>query len=136
MWLLGHVLDAAAQEDWHMVRERLALTIVAVDQSVVDGSWNLGFLLSLAEDPPIAMFQDRASTLSPFGKPFSSLVPPQWASTVLAYVKEMEVLQSKKPDAVPKKTPKASPDPDSPSPKRRPRFPKKPNNEADPAKSQ
>lgn len=136
MWLLGHVLDAAAQEDWHMVRERLALTIVAVEQSVVDGNWNLGFLLSLAEDPPIAMFQERSSTLSPFGKPFSSLVPSHWASTVLSYIKEMEVLQAKKPDASPKKTPKQNPDPENPSPKRRPRFPKKPNAEADPAKTQ
>ena len=135
MWLLGHILDAAAQEDLHMVRERLALTVVAVEQSVVDGNWDLGFLLSLAEDPPISMFQDRTSTLSPFGKPFSSLVPPMWASTVLSFVKEIEVLQSKKPDQSPKKNPKQNAESEI-SPKRKPRFPRKPKGDSGQADAQ
>ena len=111
---------------------RLALLMVALEQSVVDGDWTVAFLLSLAEDPPISLFLDKTSTMSPFGKPFSSLVPPPWASVVLAYVKEMEVLQSRKPES-PKRTPKAA-DPDAPSPKRRPRFPKKPRPDQDAAK--
>ena len=86
MWLLGHTVDAAAQGDLHQVRERLALMLVALDQSVVDGGdWTVAYLLSLAEDPPISLFQDRSSTMAPFGKPFGSLVPPQWSSVVLAY---------------------------------------------------
>ena len=134
MWLLGYAVDAAAQGDLHQVRERLALMMVALEQSVVDGDWTVAFLLSLAEDPPISLFLDKTSTLSPFGKPFSSLVPPPWASVVLAYVKEMEVLQSRKPDS-PKRIPKTA-DPENPSPKRRPRFPKKPRQDQDAAKGQ
>ncbi len=132
MWLLGYVVDAAAQGDLHQVRERLALMMVALEQSVV-GDWSIAFLLSLAEDPPISLFMDKTTTLSPFGKPFSSLVPPQWASVTLAFIKEMEILQNKKPDS-PKRNPRPS-DPDNPSPKRKPRFPKKPRQE-DPAKGQ
>ena len=132
MWLVGYAVDAAAQGDLHQVRERLALLMVALEQSVVDGDWTVAFLLSLAEDPPISLFLDKTSTMSPFGKPFSSLVPPPWASVVLAYVKEMEVLQSRKPES-PKRTPKAA-DPDAPSPKRRPRFPKKPRADQDATK--
>ncbi len=134
MWLIGYAIDAAAIGDLHQVRERLALLMVALDQSVVDGDWTIGYLLSLAEDPPISLFQEKSSTMSPFGKPFSSLVPPQWSSTVLAFIKEMEVLQSRKPEAS-RKTPKAG-DVDNPSPKRKPRFPKRPRQDADPAKGQ
>ena len=133
MWLLGYVVDAAAQGDLHQVRERLALMMVSLEQSVIDGDWTIAFLLSLAEDPPISLFMDKTSTLAPFGKPFSNLVPPQWASVVLSFVKEMEVLQNKKPES-PKKSPK-NPDPENPSPRRKPRFPKKPMQE-DPAKGQ
>ena len=130
MWLLGYAVDAAAQGDLHGVRERLALMMVALEQSVIDGDWTIAFLLSLAEDPPISMFMERTSSLAPFGKPFSNLVPPQWASVVLSFVKEMEVLQSRKPDS-PKKAPKGV-DPENPSPRRKPRFPKKPRQEEAP----
>ena len=134
MWLIGYAVDAAAIGDLHQVRERLALLMVALDQSVVDGDWTIGYLLSLAEDPPISLFQDKSSTLSPFGKPFSSLVPPQWSSVVLAYIKEMEVLQSRKPDS-PKKGAR-NVDSENPSPKRKPRFPKRPRQDADAPKNQ
>ena len=134
MWLLGYAVDAAAQGDLHQVRERLALMMVALDQSVVDGDWSVAYLLSLAEDPPLAMFMDKTSVVSPFGKPFSSLVPPPWSSVVLAFVKEMEVLQNKKPENA-RKPPKAA-DPENPSPKRKPRFPKKPRSDPEPSKAQ
>ncbi len=127
------MVDAAAQGDLHQVRERLALMMVSLEQRVVDGDWAIAFLLSLAEDPPISLFMDKSSTLSPFGKPFSSLVPPQWAFVTLAYIKEMEILQNKKPDS-PKRNAKPV-DPEKPSPKRKRRFPKKPRQE-DSSKSQ
>ena len=109
--------------------------MVSLEQRVVDGDWAIAFLLSLAEDPPISLFMDKSSTLSPFGKPFSSLVPPQWAFVTLAYIKEMEILllQNKKPDS-PKRNAKPV-DPENPSPKRKRRFPKKPRQE-DSSKSQ
>ena len=133
MWLLGHVIDAAAAEDYHMVRERLALMAIALEQSVIDkNDWSVAFLLSLATDPPVNMFQDRASVLSPYGQPFATLVPPSWSAAVLSYIKELEVLGNKKADTTsPKK--KASPQADDlpASPKKKPpRFPKKPKAEA------
>ena len=47
MWLIGHVVDALAVEDLHMARERIALLVIALEQSVVDkGDWSIAFLLS------------------------------------------------------------------------------------------
>jgi len=37
MWLLAHVGDAAAAGNLWLIRERLALAMVALEQSVVDG---------------------------------------------------------------------------------------------------
>ena len=133
MWLMGHVMEAAATDDVWLMKERLALAVVALDQSVSDqGDWTLGYLLSLAEDPPIALFQEKTSTTSPFGKPFSALVPPTWAAICLAYVKELETLTTRKAEASPKRNKDAKPDDPSgpPSPKRKPRFPKKPKADA------
>lgn len=112
MWLIGHCIDAAAVEDHHLCRERLALLAIALEQSVIDkGDWSVAFLLSLAADPPLQMFADRTSVVSPFGQPFSNLVPPSWAANVLSYIKELEVLSNKKADqVVPKKKKEKSSD--------------------------
>ena len=103
------------------------------------GGWRLddrllAFFGRRSSDFLVPGVQEKSSTMSPFGKPFSSLVPPQWSSVVLAFIKEMEVLQSRKPDS-PKKTAKAV-DPENPSPRRKPRFPKRPRQDADPPKGQ
>ena len=133
MWLLGHVLDAASENNMWLVRERLSLAMVALEQSVVDsGDWTIAFLLSLSSDPPLTLFQDRTAVVSPYGTPFSPLVAPSWSATVLSFVKEMEILSSKKAETSPKKAkslpvPSPSEDPDkTDSPKRKPRFPRKP----------
>ncbi len=128
MWLLGHVIDALAVEDLHMAKERVALLAIALEQSVVDkGGWSVAFLLSLASEPPLQMFQEKSSVVSPFGQPFAGLVPPPWAATVLSYIKELEVLSNKKADQiVPKKKKNSESEEASPKKRGQPRFPKKP----------
>ena len=135
MWLLGHIIDAASSDDMHQVRERLALFAISLEQSAVDrGDWQIAYLLSLAEDPPLSIYQDKTSIISPYGRPFASLVPSAWAAVVLAYVKELEVLTSKKGEAIsPKKASPLKTDPDAPvSPKRKTRYPRKVKEEAAP----
>ena len=137
MWLIGYIIDAAAQEDMHQVRERLALLAISLEQSVVDGGdWSVAYLLSLAEDPPLSLYREKTSIVSPYGRPFSSLVPSQWAAVILAYVKELEVLSTKKAESSPKKGGPKVVDPDAPpSPKRKTRFPRKPKADTPPPKA-
>ena len=139
MWLLGHVLDALAVDDLHQAKERLALLVVSLEQSVIDkGDWQVAFLLSLAEDPPLSIYQDKASIISPYGRPFANLVPSNWAAVVLAYVKELEILTTKKNEAASPKRGAANPknaDPDAPSPKKKIKFPRKPKDGAPAPKS-
>ena len=133
MWLLSHAMDAGAQGNSHLMREFVALTVVCIDQSNQDGNWSMAYTLSLLEEPPNQIFNDRGHGMTSIGRPFSPLVPPSWASTALAFVKELEVLNSKKQEA---KTPKVSPkSPDTPapgSPPKKPKYPKKPKAGAEP----
>ena len=128
MRLLAHCVDAAANGDMHLVKEYLALTVTSVDQSCLDGNWSIAFLISLLEEPPAQVYMEKTSSVSALGRPFSPLIPASWAAVALAYLKEMELLNSKKSEARGKaSSPKASgPDlqPPSPTP-RRPKFPKK-----------
>jgi len=127
MWVAGHALDCMASNNMVGAKEYLSLLIVALEQAAADGNWQIAFLLTLIEEPPLSLFQERLANVSPHGKPFAPLVPPAWAAICLAYIKEMELLSTKKKETTDKKKPdKTDKDPDPPSPKRKARFPKKP----------
>ena len=131
MWVLGHAIDAAAQGDHRTCQEFLALLALALEQVSTDGDWRIAYHLTLLEEPPSVMFQGRPQAVSAVGKPFANLVPPTLAATTLAYIKEVDVLLTKKGELKGgKKATGASGDPEeereSASPKRKPRFPRKP----------
>jgi len=140
-WVLGHAVDSAAQGDFLRTKEIIALLLVAVEQAVTDkGDWSLAFMLTLLEEPPIQVFQERATNLVHLSRPFGPLVPPQWTAVCLSYLKDLEVLSTKKVETA-KKASKTSPaekvagasEPDrEESPRRKPRFPKKPKAKASP----
>ena len=127
MWVAAHALDCMAANDNVGAREYLSLLIVALEQAAADGNWGIAFLLTLIEEPPLSLFQERLANVTPHGKPFAPLVPPAWAAICLAYIREMDLLQTKKKESTGKaKGDKVKEEGDPPSPKRKPRFPKKP----------
>ena len=137
-WVLGHAIDASAAGDFRHTKEVLALLMVAVEQAVIDrGDWSLAFMLTLMEEPPIQVFQERSAALIHHTRPFGPLVPPAWTAVCLSYLKDLEVLATKKSEtaskakaAKPAASTDAAPSTAEPdreaSPKRKPRFPKKP----------
>ena len=131
-WIVGHAMDAAASGDFDLTKEYIGILAACLEQSTMDGNWNVAYVLSMLEEPPIQVFSDRMQTLSGISRPFAPLVPPAWAATTLSFLKEVELLQTKKAEVRNKAQPiaKSAADPsspsDAPSPKRRPKFPKKP----------
>jgi len=92
MWIL-------ASSDFSATKEFLALGVMALEQSVFDaGDWSLAYILAMVEDPPATMFSERMNSITAAGRPFSPLVPPLLASTNLSHIKELEVLQTRRPD--------------------------------------
>eukprot|EP00435_Cladocopium_sp_Y103_P028659 s3041_g7.t1 len=131
MWIVAHAMDAAAQEDFYAVKEYLALLTAALEQSALDGTWNVAYILSLMEEPPHQLFVDRPQPIAATGRPFAPLVPPMWAAVALSYLKELEILTTRKADSKKTSTQSApsgsvSSEGSPASPKRKPRFPKKP----------
>ena len=60
-WILAHAIDAAAQGDIAGVKEILAWLAMAVEQANFDGGdWGVAYLISLIEEPPIQLFQERS----------------------------------------------------------------------------
>eukprot|EP00438_Fugacium_kawagutii_P032989 Skav223990 [mRNA] locus=scaffold6785:46494:53610:+ [translate_table: standard] len=95
-WILAHAFDAAAEEDWHATREYIALLTTALEQSAMDGNWHVAYVLSLMEEPPLSVFAERMQQMTGTGRPFAPLVPAQWAAVALSYVKELDLLMTRK----------------------------------------
>ena len=133
MWVIAHAVDAASRGDFHMTREYLALAVMGLEQSAFEvGGWDLAYIVTLAEDPPTALFQEKMSSVTASARPFSPLIPASLATISLAYLKEIDVLQNRRQEMRPKKGQSGKQEEDSsPSPKRRPKFPKKPKAIAD-----
>ena len=128
MWMLAHCVDAGARGDHRLMKEHLALAIACLEQSVLDGGWTVAYVLSLLEEPPHHVFSERPQSVSALGRPFSPLVPSSWAAVALSYLKEMELITTKKQETRGKPAPAVpkSGDPSSPIPPKRPKFPRKP----------
>ena len=110
MWLMAHAMDAAASNDFSAAKEFLALVVMALEQSAFDaGDWSLAYVLALVEDPPANIFLERTGTITAAGRPFSPLVPAMLASANLSYVKELEVLSTRRSETRVKKPQGASP---------------------------
>lgn len=75
MWQLAHAMDAASSGDFELTKEYLALMSVSLEQSVLDGSWTVAYLLSLLEEPPVQLFTERSTAMSSLGRPFAGLCP-------------------------------------------------------------
>ena len=125
MWMLAHAMDAASQGDFFATKEFLALMAAAMEQSVLDGNWQIAYVVGLLEELPAQLFSERLQSTTSLGRPFSPLVPPSWAAVSLSYVKEIDLLTTKKSEVKSKAVVKTETD-QSVSPRRRPRFPKRP----------
>lgn len=127
MWMLGHAMDAGAHGDDRLMKEYIALLVACLEQATLDGGWNIAYVLSLLEEPPHQIFSEKSSHLSALGRPFAPLVPPAWSAVALSYVKEMELLTTKKKESrQPAQNAQRQEAEENASPKRRPKFPKKP----------
>ena len=126
MWLLAQVADQMLQQDHQGSMELMALVLVTLEQAAMDGNkWEVAWLLSLQEDPPPGLFSPRPPSSNLRLRAFSPLCPPEWAATTLSFVKELDIISTRRSEIVPARKGKKEEE-DKPAPKRPPRNPKKP----------
>ena len=118
-YALAFIVDMALRGDLQGVQEHLGLLIVGIEQYAQDGKWELGFLLTLLEDPPHQMWSYRNPVGANTGRmrAFAALCPQRWATISLAYLKELDFIQNRRVEAAKKETTAAQPS--QPSPKRK-----------------
>ena len=97
MWQLAQIFDLLASDQIEGAKDVLALLVVMVDQTVLDsGQPDLGWILSLQEDPPGPLFTAAQASTGGAVRPCSHLADPKWLAVALSYVKEMETSTAKR----------------------------------------
>ena len=136
-WMMAHIADCLLAEDTKGAQELVSLGMVMIDQACQDGGkWEVAYLLGLLEDPPPGLYAPRGRSTNPRLAAFSPICPQPWATTTLSFIKEMDLINTRRLEAAgqpSRKPPKADEDTDKPAPKRKPpKFPKKPKPDQDP----
>lgn len=87
-WAAGYESGNVELQGW------VCKMLIVIEQTCLDGGrMNLAWLLSGQQDPPFhLLIQNRRR---PGPQPFSRLASPSWISANLAYVKDLDVLESK-----------------------------------------
>ena len=121
-WQVGLCLNLMLEENWEGARDSLALLFVCLEQTSMDnGRMDIGLLLALAEDPPQSLFSGRSLAASVNPRPFAPTASQRWATIALQYLKEMDVIATRRKEVTGKDPPaKDPPNPTSkPTPKRK-----------------
>lgn len=121
MWQVAMLMDYLQAENWQGARDSAALLAVCLEQTALDGSMDVGLLLSLVEDPPSGLFTNRSLAPLSRGKAFAPLAEQRWITVALQFIKELDVISQRRSDLVSGR-PGSSSDPTSvPVPKVKPK---------------
>ena len=96
---LAHAMDSLQAGRVNQASDHLALLAVCIEQMSMDGGRaELGYQLTWLEDPPSAMFAARPGKSTIHTRAFAPLAAQRWVAIVLSYVKELDVIATKRAD--------------------------------------
>ena len=96
-WQVMSIFDLLMDENIPAARDATALLAVTLEQGVMDnGRLDIASLLCLQEEPPSSVFSMRNAGLSLRSKAFAPLADQRWVTVALSFMKEMEVIGTKR----------------------------------------
>ena len=96
--LLGHMWEAAESGQGHRVHALIAAGMLFVEQAALDrGRYELAWLFTGLEEP--AWHLTTAHTSRQGGQPFSRFAAPRWMAANMAYLRDLDYLESRSREA-------------------------------------
>ena len=119
-WQVALCMNHLQEGNTLAAMDSLSLLFVCLEQTSLDGGkMEVGLLLALVEDPPQALFSGRSLALAANPKPFAPTANQRWVTTALQYLKEMDVITTRRAEVTaPAKNPDPT-NPNGPSPKKK-----------------
>eukprot|EP00438_Fugacium_kawagutii_P001143 Skav218134 [mRNA] locus=scaffold759:371388:377624:- [translate_table: standard] len=102
-WQLALAMNHLQEENWLAAKDGIALLFTMLEQTAMDnGKMDVGLLLSLQEDPPQTVFTGRSLASGSTSRPFAPTAHQRWITTALQYLKEMDVISTRRQEATKK----------------------------------
>lgn len=97
IWQVAMCLNHMMEENHAAARDSLSLLFVCLEQTAMDsGNMQVGLLLSLQEDPPQSLFTNRSIASAALPRAFAPTAHQRWVTTALQFLKEMDIITSKR----------------------------------------
>lgn len=97
IWQVAMCLNHMMEENHAAARDSLSLLFVCLEQTAMDsGNMQVGLLLSLQEDPPQSLFTNRSIATAALPRAFAPTAHQRWVTTALQFLKEMDVISSRR----------------------------------------
>lgn len=104
-WQVALCLNHMQEENFQAAKDALALLFVCLEQTAMDGGkMEVGLLLALVEDPPQSLFSGRSQALAANPRPFAPTANQRWVTTALQYLKEMDVITTRRAEVTSSKS--------------------------------
>ena len=93
-------MDHLQNDNFNGAKDAAALLAVCIEQATMDGGrLDVCLLLALSEDPPAGVFRLKSTTNYAKARAFAPLAEQRWVTIALAYIKEMDLIATKRSDA-------------------------------------
>ncbi|CAE7344333.1 unnamed protein product, partial [Symbiodinium microadriaticum] len=113
-WQVAISFDLIMAGNTNGAADVIGLLAVYLDQLVLDqGATTVAWLLTLQQDPPQVLYSEPASAPSLGVQPFSPLADQKWITSALGYLREMDLIASRRAETKgkPKRPPGLPPAP-------------------------
>lgn len=100
-WAVAGVLNALWAEEWEAAADQTALLLVALEQVALDGGrWDVGWTMTLGEEPPWGTLARPASSLGL--RTFPRSADQAWCAAALAWIKELDTITARRRELAPR----------------------------------
>lgn len=100
-WQVALVMDHLQQGNVPAAQDAVALLSVCLEQTAMDsGKMDVALLLSLTEDPPASIYSSRSLATSSRARAFAPTAEQRWVTTALSYIRELDLIMSRRSEAV------------------------------------
>lgn len=100
VWQVALCMNHMQEENYPAAKDALSLLFVCLEQTAMDnGKMDVGLLLALVEDPPHSLFSGRSLAVAANPRPFAPTASQKWVTVALQYLKEMDVIHTRRAEA-------------------------------------
>ena len=119
MWQICLAMDHLQNDNMPAAQDSLALLLVCLEQTALDsGKMDIGLLLSLAEDPPASLYTNRSISSTSRSRAFAPTADQRWITTALSYIRELDLITSKRQEVTGRADSDPPPNPKAPGAKK------------------